>query len=225
MPKAALVKRGEEYLPGIQLSELEEAYRREPPGKSRDRLQAAGLRKRGRALGMIARIMGRSVSTVHRWLSRMGREGLDGRHDGKSPGRPRLLNPEQEKAIEGDLDGTPRESGFERGSWNARMVARRILDRFGVPYSDRSAIRLAHRLGFSIRKPPIRPVQQRHAGGADGVHQEGSGDRRQMEGRGAGPSWLSTRLPCATRRYRAGGSGVGEEGRRCPSTTPSSPST
>ena len=47
-------------------------------------------------------------------------EGLDGRHDGKSPGRQRLLNPEQEKTIEGDLDGTPRESGFERGSWNAR---------------------------------------------------------------------------------------------------------
>ena len=48
------------------MSELEEAYRREPPGKSRDRLQAAGLRKRGRTLGKIARIMGRSVSTVHR---------------------------------------------------------------------------------------------------------------------------------------------------------------
>ena len=37
------------------------------------------------------------------------------------------------------------------------MVVRRILDRFGVPYSDRSAIRLAHRLGFSIRKPRPAP--------------------------------------------------------------------
>lgn len=90
----------------------------------------------------------------------MEREGLDGRYDGKSPGRPRLLNPEQEKAIEGDLDGTPRDGGFERGSWNARMVARRILGRFDVPYSGRSAIRLAHRLGFSVRKPPIRLVHQ-----------------------------------------------------------------
>ena len=90
------------------------------PGKSGDRLQAAGLRKRGRTLGKIVRIMGCGVSTAHRWLSGMEREGLDGRHDGKSPGRQRLLNPEQEKTIEGDLDGTPRESGFERGSWNAR---------------------------------------------------------------------------------------------------------
>ena len=156
MPKATLVKRGKEYLPGVQLPELEEMYRRERPGKSRDRLQAAVLRKQGRALWKIARIMGRGVSTTHRWLSRMEREGPDGRHDGKSPGRPRLLNSEQEKVVEWDLDETPRDSGFERGSWNARMVARRISDRFGVPYSSRSAIRLAHRLGFLFRKP--RPV-------------------------------------------------------------------
>ena len=49
MPKT-LVKRGEEYLPGVQLSELEETYRREYPGKPRDRLQAAVLRKHGRVL-------------------------------------------------------------------------------------------------------------------------------------------------------------------------------
>ena len=157
MPKAALVKRGEEYLPGMQLSELEETYRRERPGKSRDRLQAAVLRKRGRTLKEIARTVGRGISTVHRWLYRMEREGLERRHDTKSPGRPRLLSPEQERTIEGDLDGTPRDSGFERGSWNGRMVARRILERFGVPYSSRSAIRLAHRLGFSVRKPRPAP--------------------------------------------------------------------
>ena len=48
MPKEALVERGEEYLPGVQLSELEETYER--PGKSRDRLQGAVLEWRGRAL-------------------------------------------------------------------------------------------------------------------------------------------------------------------------------
>ncbi len=38
MPKAVLVMRGEEYLPGVPLAELEEIYRCEPTGKSRDRL-------------------------------------------------------------------------------------------------------------------------------------------------------------------------------------------
>ncbi len=36
------------------------------------------------------------------------------------------------------------------------MLARHILERFGVQYSSRSAIRLAHRLGFSVRK--LRPA-------------------------------------------------------------------
>ena len=63
------------------------------------------------------------------------------------------------------------------------MVVRRILERFGVPYSVRSAIRLTHRLGFSVRKPPIRPVERRHAGGA-GVHQEGTGGRHQAGAEG-----------------------------------------
>lgn len=100
--------------------------------------------------------MGRGVGTVHRWLVRMEREGPEGRHDGKSPGRPRFLSSEQERTVEADLAGSPRECGFGRGSWNARMFARRILERFGASHSRRSALRLAHRLGFSFRKP--RPV-------------------------------------------------------------------
>ena len=84
----------------------------------------------------------------------MEREGLDGRHDGKSPGRPRLLNPDQEKAIEGDLDGPPSDSGFMRGSWNAGMIAGRTGDGFGViPCSRRTILRIAGRLGFSTCEP------------------------------------------------------------------------
>ena len=122
MPKAALVKRGEEYLPGVSLAELK-MYRRERPGKSRGRLQAAVLRKQDELLEKIAGIMGRGVGTIRRRLFRMECEGPEGRHDNKSPGRPRLLSPEQEKAVEGDLDGTPYDGGFECESWNAGMVA------------------------------------------------------------------------------------------------------
>lgn len=205
MPKTALVKRGKEHLPGVQLPEPEEMYGRERPGKSRDRLQAAVLRKQGRMLERIARVMGRGISTARRRLSGMKREGPDGRHDVERPGRPRLLSPEQEKSIEGDLDGTPRDGGFERDIWNAGMVAKRILERFGVPYS-RSAIRLAHRLGFPFRKP--RPAPR------NGAALEGQGPVRKGRATAArwraGPSWSSTRQPCATRPCRSRGSGAGE---------------
>ena len=153
MPKAVLVRSGKEYLPSVPLTVLEEMHKRERPGRSRDRLQAAVLRKRGRTLEGIAKIMRRWASTIHRWLHRMDREGLEGRHDGKSPGRPRKMDPGQEWIIEEDLDKPPSESGFVRGSWNSKMVARRILERFGIACSRRTALRVAHRLGFSVRKP------------------------------------------------------------------------
>ena len=153
MPRAVRMKRGEEYLPKVPLPVLEEMRRREKPGKSRDRLQAAVLRKRGGKIWRIAKIVGRHSSTVSRWLRRMECEGLEARHDNKSPGRPRKLDPEQERAVEEDLDKPPDESGFVHGSWNAKLVARRILERFGVTCGRRTALRVAHRLGFSVRKP------------------------------------------------------------------------
>ena len=155
---------GEEHLPGAQLSELEEMHRRERPGKSRDKLQAAVLRKRDRTLWKMIRIMGRGVSTAHGGCPGWS-EGLDGKHDGKSPGRPRLLNPVQEKVSEGDLGGTPREGGFGRSSRNVGTVTRRILDRFCVPCSWRSAVRL--RTGLDSRS------ESRRSAPYDGVMREG----------------------------------------------------
>ncbi len=67
-------------------------------------------------------MMRRGVGTIHRRLSKMEHEGPEGRHDNKSLGRPRFLSPEQEHVIGEDLARSPRESGFGRGSWNAKML-------------------------------------------------------------------------------------------------------
>ena len=155
MSKISLAK-GAAYLKNISYSQLEALYKREKPGKSRERLQAALLRKKGKILKEIACALGRGVSTIYRWLYSMEHEGVEHRHDRKRPGRPRTLNPTQEKAIEGDLDKPPSECGFKRGSWNSKMIVKRIFDRFNIPYSRSSALRLASRLGFSTRKP--RPI-------------------------------------------------------------------
>ena len=80
MPKAVLVESGDEYLPDVPLAELKEMYRHEPPDKSRDRLQAAVLRKRDKMIVEISAISGRHPSTIHRWLHRLERVGLEGRY-------------------------------------------------------------------------------------------------------------------------------------------------
>ena len=155
MPKAVRAK--EEFLPDVSLATLEEMHRREKPGKSRDRLQAAKLRKRGDTLEEVADVVGKHPSTISRWLNRMAREGVDAREDRKSPGRPRNITPEQERAVEKDLDKPPGESGFDRGSWNSKLLARHVRDTFDVACSPRTALRVADRLGFSFRKARTIP--------------------------------------------------------------------
>ncbi len=142
----------EAFLPDVTLLELITAYRREPSGRSRDRLQAAVMRKRGRSQGRIAGRLGRAQSAVSCWLRRMAAEGIAGRHDRRIPGRPCRLSGEQGEEVRRDLLGEPADCGFERGTWTAGLLAAHILRKFGVRYGRDGALALARRPGFSVRR-------------------------------------------------------------------------
>ena len=126
------------------------------PGKSGDALRAAVLRAAD-ALGKVCGIAGRPVSAIRGWLWRLKREGLGRRHDQKSPVMRRSLTPTQEGAIKEDLGKAPSESGFERGSWNSKLLAKLIHNRLGIICSRKTAPKVAARLGFSTRKPRPAP--------------------------------------------------------------------
>ena len=55
-----------------------------------------------------------------------------------------------------DLGKNPTECGFLRGSWTAKIVVCHIKNRFKVSYGASGALRLAKRMGFSVRY--ARPV-------------------------------------------------------------------
>ena len=90
--------------------------------------------------------------TIHGWLLRL--EG--GRYDCKSPGRPCRLSDAQKEALCGDLDKSPEKSDFFSSVWTARLVARRIWNRFKIKYGNRGALKLTARMNFSVRT--ARPV-------------------------------------------------------------------
>lgn len=156
MTRAPAVGRGKDYLRGMGTGQLKRLYRREPAGRSREALMAAWLRRKGWFIGRIADHLGRSRSTIHDWLLRMAENGTGDRHPGKSTGRIPKVSGEQCGQIASDLCGEPAEHGFERSNWTASLLASHILAKFGVRYGRSGALALAHRLGFSVRKP--RPV-------------------------------------------------------------------
>ncbi len=141
------------FMPDVSLEDLKAAYRKEPPGKSRDRLQAAVGRKKGKSESVIAAQLGRSQSVISEWLNMLQSEGLEGRYDRKSPGRPCRLTKEQQEQAKSNLSSESMQSGFERGTWTAALFALHRVNIFDVQYTWTGALALAHRMGFSIRIP------------------------------------------------------------------------
>ena len=101
MPKPTAVKGGGAYPPDIAVKVPEGMQRREPLGKAKCILQAAVLRKRGKALEGIENRIGIPEGTVHGWPARLATGGPECRH-GKSPGGPPRLNREQQDATDAD---------------------------------------------------------------------------------------------------------------------------
>lgn len=147
------------FLPDIKLPELERIYRKEPLGKSKDRLQAAVMRKKGKSQQSIAKDLGRTQSTISIWLNKMQNKGLASIYDRKIPGRPSILSTKQQKEIGRDLRKRPADFGLGDGVWTGPLLSSHIYNKFGVQYSTASAIALEHRLGFPVKKPGRSPKE------------------------------------------------------------------
>ena len=156
MKVTSWVRRGKEFLSHVSTDRIEQRLKEEPPGKSRERLQAAQMRRNGKSESMICKILGRSKSTISAWLNRIEKDGLDAIHDGKSTGRPPKLSPDQQDAVWACLEEDPTLCGFERSNWTARVLAMFVKDIWDVQYSVSGILRLSRRLRCSIRMP--RPV-------------------------------------------------------------------
>ena len=150
------VKRGDVFLPDVNVPEIESLQTKNIDYKIKCILQAVKLRKEGRTFRDIAKAVGIPKSTVYGWLQRVVIDGFDRMRDNKSPSRPCRLSDEQKESLENDLLKHLTECRFLRGSWTAKMVVRYIVNEFKILYSINGVLRLTQRLNFSIRSP--RPV-------------------------------------------------------------------
>ena len=150
------VKRGAEFLSNIHTSIIEQKFKDEHSGKSRERLQVALLRRQGQSENAICKMLKRGKGTISRWLNRMESEGIDAIHDGKGTGRSCKLSDKQQKKVKDVLSNDPTFSGFERSNWTAKLLVTYIREKFAVSYTAPGVLALAHRLNCSVRVP--RPV-------------------------------------------------------------------
>lgn len=123
------------------------------------RLLGGILLDRGMIQAHVARKLGVSRTTAHRWYETLAAQGMDALHRRKASGRPRRLTQEQEKMLVRDFAGDDK-----RPPTTVRFAVI-ILERFGVAYNPDHAGRIMHRLG--IRKARLGGVRKNTPAAAD----------------------------------------------------------
>jgi transposase len=125
----------------------------------RRRRRAVSLLEQGESPAVVARILGVTRSSLHRWR-RMARhsQGLDAK---SASGAKRRLTDAQLSELEGLLNQGAPAHGFPNELWTAARVAQVIRRHFGVSYHPDYVLRLLRRrLDWTCHKPQRRARQR-----------------------------------------------------------------
>jgi putative transposase len=131
-----------------------------PAEWERVRLIAANMFDLGKPPAEVAACTGVAAQTARRWRRQYqsgGRPALAAR---KPPGGPAKLSPQQRTALPGLLAQGPAAHGYDAHLWTTKLVARLILERFGVSHHHDHVGVLLHGLGWSPQLP-VRRAKER----------------------------------------------------------------
>jgi transposase len=125
----------------------------------RRRRRAVQLLDQGEAPAVVARVLGVTRPSLHRWRRMARRErGLDAK---PASGARRRMTDAQLRQLERLLDKGAPAHGFPNELWTARRVAQVIHRRFGVQYHPDYVLRLLRRrLNWTCHKPQRRARQR-----------------------------------------------------------------
>ncbi len=108
----------------------------------------------------VARKFGVSRAAVTQWLKTKDLEGIDGLREHKATGRPIKLDQVQLSRLTEILVAGALKSGFSSDIWTGKRVATVIRKNFRVEYHFKHIPKLLRSLGFRLRKPKKRAMEQ-----------------------------------------------------------------
>ena len=128
------------------------------------RIAALLLLFEGWKSSQIASLFGLTRWSVVRWIQGVNEKGILAVEAKQQPGRPCRLDEQIQKALEKDLEKSPRALGLKRNRWDGVVVVEYLERIHGVRLKVRQAQRWIRRLGFSLRQPIYRYPQATTAG-------------------------------------------------------------
>ena len=107
-----------------------------------------------------ARLGGVGLQTLRDWVLRFNAKGPDGLVDGKSTGRPSLLDDAQRRALVAMVEAGPTPAIHEVVRWRLIDLAQWVFDEYGLSVTKQILSRELRALGY--RKLSARPRHHEH---------------------------------------------------------------
>ena len=175
------------------------------------RVEAAGLLQTGRRTpAEIARALGVSRQSVHRWQQTVRRAGRAGLRRRPHTGRPPKLTAAQWGRLARILARGATAAGFDTERWTLRRIAAVAAQQLHVRYHFRSFSRVLRAHGWSPQRPATRALERNEALIAAWLQRDWPRIKRGLAAAGASlPSWTRqvTRFgPASAPRGRRAGS-------------------
>ena len=131
--------------------------------KTLEEMRARAVRsvQNGQSPEVVAQALGINRTTIYDWLAKYRRGGWGALKAKPVPGRPPKLSGHAIKWIyDTVMQKSPLQLKFEFALWTREMIAKLIVDRFGVKLSATSVGRLLAQLGLTCQKPLHRALEQ-----------------------------------------------------------------
>jgi transposase len=108
----------------------------------------------------IANVLGVDDQSVRRWRRAYLKEGRQALALRRSSGRPVKLSDEQKRQLVEMLRHEPKVYGIDAYLWTTRLIARLILEKFGVTHHHDHVGVILHELGWSPQIPTRRAKER-----------------------------------------------------------------
>jgi len=145
------LEKGNNFLPGLTLEDLERLYSIEKKAKPKQRLLCAIHRKQGESIDSIKNVMHMPRRTVHGCLKRFEERGIKAKDCVKQSGRPPLLTEKQMKELIRYLEEGPLYN--KNDLWSTKEVRDLIKRKYGITFVNQHIWRIIRELGFTIQRP------------------------------------------------------------------------
>lgn len=127
------------------------------------RFEAARLFKQGAWPAEVARRLGVSRQSVHRWQQSLAQQGRRGLRRAGRAGRPPKLTEADLRNLKRALGAGPEAYGHATGLWTLKRVAQLIETQWGVRYSQPRVWQILRALGWSCQRPTGQARQRDEA--------------------------------------------------------------